>query len=144
VRAGWPERIAAPLRPFGAFATLVLLHCALVASPAAAVPPEEDYALQCMGCHRPDGSGLSEQVPTLHGLDRFLALPGGRAYLVQVPGVAQSSLSDARLSALLNWLLREFGDDLAPTAPPFSPAEVARLRSTPLANPSQTRRELLE
>jgi len=107
-------------------------------------PPEEDYALQCMGCHLPDGSGLPGRVPSLLGFDRFLAREGGRAYLIRVPGVAQSSLSDARLAALLNWLVQEFGRDAASDAPPFTSSEVSQFRESPLLNPAQTRRELLE
>ena len=131
-----------------AAAAAVLLCSAFgpsAASPGQPVPPpEEDYALQCMGCHLQDGRGLPGRVPPLLGLDRFLALEGGRAYLVRVPGVAQSSLSGPRLSALLNWLLQEFGRGAAPDAPPFTPAEVAQLRETPLPNPAQTRRDLLK
>ena len=39
----------------------------------------------------------------------FLTVPGGREYLVRVPGSAQSPLSDAELARVLNWMIRAFG-----------------------------------
>ncbi len=70
-------------------------------------------------------------MPGLAQTARFLATPRGSAYLVRVPGVAGSQLSDARVATLLNWMLRELASD--PPAPekfaPFSEAEVARERA---------------
>ncbi|MFO1329574.1 MAG: cytochrome C, partial [Rubrivivax sp.] len=49
------------------------------------------YLLHCSGCHRPDGSGAPERyVPDLRALGRFLQVDGGRAFIVQVPGVMGS------------------------------------------------------
>src|SRR5262245_58917235 len=78
-----------------------------LAAAAAAAPPAEDYLLHCSGCHGQSGAGVPGVVPPLSGLSSFLASPEGRAYLVRVPGVAQSSLDDERLAALLNWVMRE-------------------------------------
>lgn len=94
--------------------------------------PRFDYLLNCSGCHRPDARG-SEIVPPLTDIAPFLATPDGRAYLVRVPGVAQSPLSDDRVAALLNWALGEFGG--ATGFVPYSAAEVASLRSDPLRDP---------
>ena len=57
-----------------------------------------------MGCHLADGRGAPEQgVPSMRGLaGRLLTLPGGREYLVQVPGVMNSGLSDADTARLMN------------------------------------------
>lgn len=109
-----------------------------LAAPAAADEPAaaEDYALHCSACHALDGSGLGF-VPGLHGLAPLLAAPGGRAYLVRVPGVAQAPLSDERLARLLNWVLRRFSD--ARAEPPYAAAEVARLRASPLRDPAAAR-----
>ena len=89
------------------------------------VPPEQDYMLYCMGCHQRDGSGWSESVPPLRGVDRFLQVPEGREYLVRVPGVAHAGLSDERLAALLNWVLAEFGTS---QFRPYTAEEVGPLR----------------
>jgi mono/diheme cytochrome c family protein len=108
-----------------------LLLSALAAAPASggAPPPAEDYALQCRGCHAPDGAGVPGRVPALDGVGALLATPAGRARLVAVPGVRQASLSDARLAALLAWVGAEFAPPGSPAFAPLSPAEVARLRA---------------
>ena len=120
---------------------------ALLASPAAlAVEPraEQDYMLECRGCHGPDGANETGGVPSLQKAARFLALPEGRSYLVRVPGVAGSRLSDARIAALLNWVLRELARDPSAGAfDPFTAEEVTRERARPLPDPGAERRRLL-
>ena len=76
---------------------------------AAGNPPEINYMLHCQGCHLPGGIGHPGIVPKMQGeIGAFLASAAGRAYLVQVPGAAQSSLDDAELAAVLNWMLPAF------------------------------------
>ena len=54
--------------------------------------PSTDYLLQCRGCHGPDGAGAPGAAPSFRGqVGRFLAVPGGREYLIRVPGTAQSA-----------------------------------------------------
>ena len=57
-------------------------------------PPPVDYLLHCAGCHGAEGGGVpSVGVPPLDCQTAALAQRAeGRAYLVQVPGVAQSAL----------------------------------------------------
>ena len=101
------------------------------ASAAHAAPrPDEDYRLHCSGCHQADGAGVPDVVPALSGLTPFLGSPAGRAYLVRVPGVAQSALDDERLAALLNWMMSEFSG--AAQSPGFDAREVHALRAHPL------------
>lgn len=125
------------------------LALALAADPARAEPiagAHLHYVLECMGCHLQDGSGSPGRVPSLSGVGRFLRAPGGRAYLVRVPGVAQAPLDDAALADLLNWMLARF-DPPAAAAPGFAPytaGEVARLRAEPLADALAERRALLD
>lgn len=107
--------------------------------------PRLDYVLQCMGCHLEDGSGAPDRVPSLSGVGRFLGVPGGREYLVRVPGAAHAPLGDAALAALLNWMVARF-DPPAAAAPGFVPydaTEVGRLRAAPLADATAERRALL-
>ena len=101
--------------------------------------------LHCQGCHRPDGSGVPGAVPDLRGsLARFLELPRGRAFLVQVPGSASSRLSHAELAAVLNWMVVRFGPAAdARAAVPYTAEEVARLRAHPLVDVAGARRALL-
>lgn len=112
----------------------------------AAADPRSDYMLHCQGCHGPDGGGARGAVPSFRGtVAKFLAVPGGREYLVRVPGTAQSELSDARTAVLLNWIVREFSPAEIPAgAAPYGESEVARLRRPPLTDVEGERRRLLE
>jgi hypothetical protein len=71
-------------------------------------------------------------------------VPGGREYLVQVPGAAQSELTDERLAEVLNWILRSFSAaELPPDFIPYTAPEVARLRRSPLVEVIPARGDLL-
>jgi hypothetical protein len=107
--------------------------------------PGVEYALNCQGCHRADGAGTPGLVPALAGsVGRFLAVPGGREYLVQVPGVAQAPLDDATLAAVLNWMLDRFDPTHVPVEfVPYRAPEVGRLRVQPLVDVEGVRRHLV-
>ena len=125
----------------------VLLLLLAASSGWATEPAEADYMLNCQGCHLPDGSGFpARQVPDLRNqMGRFLSVPGGREFLVQVPGSAQSALNDADLAHLLNWMLLRFSAAQLPANfQPYTAAEVGALRKQPLARVSEVRSELLE
>lgn len=115
------------------------------ASPASAETPQIHYMLQCQGCHRADGSGSPGAVPSLRGMmGTFLTVPGGREYLVRVPGSAQSPLSDAELARVLNWMIRAFGPPaIAADFERFRADEVARVRAFPLTDVDAVRRALI-
>jgi hypothetical protein len=116
-----------------------------LASNGARADPHVDYMLQCQGCHLADGSGAPGTVPHLNGfVGRFLSVPGGREYLIRVPGASQSPLDDARLAAVLNWMLREFDPGALPADfVPFDAREVARVRRPPLSDVEGVRARLL-
>ncbi len=100
--------------------------------------------MHCAGCHKADGAGQSGVVPSLVGSARFLGVPGGREFLVRVPGVAQSPLDDAALAAVLNWSLARFSArELPADFAGYTAEEVAALRAHPLVDVEATRRELL-
>ena len=127
----------------------VVLMAAAAASLAAGADvggPALDYALNCQGCHRADGAATPGSVPALAGsVGKFPRVPGGREYLVRVPGVAQAPLDDARTAAVLNWVLERFGhDDMPADFAPYTAAEVGRLRRSPLTDVERVRRELIE
>jgi mono/diheme cytochrome c family protein len=106
---------------------------------------QSNYMLNCQGCHQADGSGLPGSVPTMRGfVAEFLAVPGGREFLVQVPGSANSPLSDAELAELLNWILltmsrAELGDNFDY----YTTGEVSRAREVVLGDVAKTRAELV-
>ena len=107
---------------------------------------EVAYALQCAGCHRFDGSGLPPDVPTL--IDepgRIEALPGGRDYLIRIPGVAQAALDDEHLAAVLNYMLITFSaNSLAADFRPYDADEIARYRGQVLKDPLRRRGEIVQ
>jgi mono/diheme cytochrome c family protein len=125
-----------------------LAAAVMVAAAAAAWAgePSVDYALNCQGCHRADGVGTPGSVPALVGsVGRFLRVPGGREFLVRVPGVSQSALDDASLAALLNWVLGRFGRPEMPAdVTPYDAAEVGRLRRSPFTDVEGVRGQLIE
>lgn len=93
-----------------------------------------DYMLKCQGCHRPDGGGDSVSNPPMNGkVARFLLVPGGREFLVRVPGVSTVDLDDARLAQVLNWTLYRFDRSNLPIGfRPYDASELAKLRKSPL------------
>jgi mono/diheme cytochrome c family protein len=91
--------------------------------------PAQNYLLYCSGCHMEDGRGSApNRVPTFAGsLGHFMRTAEGRAFLVQVGGVAQSPLGDAAIADLLNWLVVRFGGTALPK--PFAPYSVEEVRA---------------
>ena len=110
-----------------------------------AFEPSVNYMLQCMGCHTPDGRGEPGHVPSIRDtLVPFANTAEGRKFLVQVPGSAQSKLSDAELADVLNWMI----DNLSATPRPaqltrFTAVEVAAYRRTPLVSVAAVRAQLV-
>jgi len=109
-----------------------------------ASPPHTNYMLHCMGCHLQDGSETPGHIPALLGMDRFLSVPEGREYLIRVPGVALSILSDQELAELMNWLLLRFGTAGTRADPaPYTPTEVALYRKLPYTGVDTVRMALI-
>jgi hypothetical protein len=108
--------------------------------------PHLNYILHCQGCHLADGAGTPEKVPALKNeVGRFLHVPGGREFLIQVPGSSQSALTDAEIAAVLNWILETFSSGQLPADfAPYTTAEISRYRQPPLANVSAVRANLMK
>jgi hypothetical protein len=108
--------------------------------------PRVNYELQCMGCHLADGSGESGRVPSVRGtLVPFSMISAGREFVLRVPGVAQSPLTDAEVAAVLNWMARNLSDAPVPAGfSDYSAGEVRTVRGRPLAQVSAARQKLLE
>jgi hypothetical protein len=118
---------------------------ALIIASAALADPQTDYMLHCRGCHGPDGAGAPGAAPSFRGhVAKFLWVPGGREYLIRVPGTAQSELSDARTATLLNWIVHEFSAGEVPADfVPYTEAEITRHRRPPLTDVVVVRRDLV-
>ncbi len=115
----------------------------LIATSSLRADPRTDYLLHCSGCHLPDGTGHSPQVPTLHDvIGRLVAEPAGRSYIVRVPGASQVPIDDKRLTELVNWILTEFNSDTLPeNFRLLTEREVKRARDEVLADPARYRAE---
>lgn len=138
-RTHGPERLAAIL------CAPVLAALSFAAAPCRAAPPRLDYMLECMGCHVADGSGAPGKVPSLReSLVPLAGTPAGRRYLIEVPGAAQSPLSNLELAQLLNWMVRHLSAGSVPQDfVDFTAEEVARARGTRLVNVREVRARLL-
>lgn len=105
-----------------------------------------NYMLHCQGCHLPDGEGIEGRVPPLKDfVGLFPNSDDGRAYLINVSGVAMSALDDEKLSELINWVLRTFSKEELPVPfRPYTASEVAGLRKQPEIDPQTRRARILE
>ena len=124
-----------------------LLAPAVLLSPAIqAETAHNNYMLRCMGCHGAQGDLQQAGMPKLQGtVGHFLKVPGGRAYLAQVPGAAHSPLSDDALAAVLNYIVQRYAGASQPAEfRPYTGEEVASYRYAPPANIAATRRVLLK
>jgi hypothetical protein len=132
------------MRICAAIAVMALLFAGV--NDASAYQPAINFQLNCMGCHLADGSGESGRVPSLRrSMVLFSASAAGRDYIIRVPGVAQSPLSDEETAALLNWMARNLSDlPLPPGFVAYSSAEVQRARSHPLSQVRSARARLMK
>jgi mono/diheme cytochrome c family protein len=100
--------------------------------------PQSNYLLGCGGCHGVDGRSNSKLVPDLRDqVGYFLSTPAGREYLVRLPNVAFYTASNEELAAVLNYMVFTLGGKGVPAdAKPYTAAEVASLRKSPLTEVS--------
>ena len=126
---------------------LLLVPCAASAAPPlpelAGLPEltvaQSDYVEHCSGCHGMQGNSAPAQIPVLRDrVGYFLCTKEGRDYLIRLPNVAYSAISDNQeLADMMNFVVFGLGGNSAPKgAKPFTAAEVARLRSQALATQS--------
>jgi hypothetical protein len=106
-----------------------------------------DYLLNCGGCHGLDGASNSSLVPDLKDqVGFFMNLPEGRRYLVRLPNVAFSMMTDEALTDVLNYMVFTLGGSSTPKGTkPYTMNEVSQLRREPLTEVSlaQTRQQMV-
>lgn len=107
-----------------------------------------NYQLQCAGCHLGDGTGSkANDVPRMKDfVGNFLKVEGGREFLVRVPGMAQSALSDTQTAELINWLMRKdgiAGQSMPEHYQPYTGEEVAAVRHKAVLNVPNARKDLI-
>ena len=128
-------------RPIAIAIVAMSLAIAVIAH---ADPPAQLYMLNCWGCHRPNGEGIPGTAPPLRGAVDFLRVPGGREYLISVPGVALSPLSNEQAADVMNWILKSFSKERVPADfKPYTADEVAKARTTHLLDIKKARAELV-
>ncbi len=118
----------------------------LIGSAGSNADAQIDYMINCQGCHGDNGRGSPGHVPDLRGeLGLMLSEPGGRRYLVQVPGSRNAPIDDAALAALLNWMVPAFSAaTLTADFEPYSADEVGSFRRHPVDNIATQRTRLIE
>ncbi|WP_226017984.1 cytochrome C [Novosphingobium sp. FKTRR1] len=106
------------------------------------VDPEQaraDYVENCAGCHGLHGSTVPAKLPELAGrVGWFMCTPEARAYLIRLPNVANSRITDnAQLADMMNYVIFELGKgSVKPGTPPFTAEEVAYERKFALSDRS--------
>jgi len=95
-----------------------------------------NWQMNCQGCHHPNGEGNAARgIPPLEKLELFQRIPEGREFLIRVPGMSRSALSDEDLTELANWMITEFASQKATVEwRRYSVDEVAGLRSRPIVD----------
>jgi hypothetical protein len=124
---------------------VTMLLVVAAAPPTRAESPQNLYTLNCWGCHRANGEGVAATAPPLINAADFLKVPGGREYLIRVPGVSQSMLDDADTAVVMNWILETFSKGRVPADfQPFTAAEIHHARAEPhLFDITEIRTQLL-
>jgi hypothetical protein len=120
-----------------------LLFAAAVQSASPALPllttPESDYVEYCSGCHGMQGNSAPAEIPVLRDrVGYFMCTKDGRDYLIRLPNVAYSAITDNQeLAEMMNFVVFGLGGNSAPRGTkPFTAAEVKRLRAQALGTQS--------
>jgi hypothetical protein len=101
--------------------------------------PQSDYVEYCSGCHGMQGNSAPAEIPVLRDrVGYFMCTKDGRDYLIRLPNVAYSAISDNQeLADMMNFVVFGLGGASAPKgASPFTAAEVKRLRANALGTQS--------
>ncbi len=101
--------------------------------------PQSDYVEHCSGCHGMQGNSAPAEIPVLRDrVGYFMCTREGRDYLIRLPNVAYSAISDNQeLADMMNFVVFGLGGKSAPKGTkPFTASEVARLRTRALATQS--------
>lgn len=101
--------------------------------------PESDYVEYCSGCHGMQGNSAPAEIPVLRDrVGYFMCIRDGRDYLIRLPNVAYSAITDNQeLADMMNFIVFGLGGASAPKGTkPFTAAEVKRLRAQALGTQS--------
>lgn len=127
---------------FTAQLTLAASICLMAGAAAAERSPRANYILRCTGCHGIEGMGTEEGgVPAFPGsVGKIAEIDAGRTYMMHVPGVVASSLTNAEIAAVMNYVMDTFDET---DAAPFTEAEVIERRTIPVVDIVDERRAVV-
>jgi hypothetical protein len=107
-----------------------------------------NFIQYCSGCHGQDGrgGGATSGIPDLRNfVGAFAGDEGGRTYVLHVPGVVNTSLDDAEIAAVINYVMKTWGGtSLFPDFVPFTTREVIRRRARSVQDVVALRREIVQ
>jgi mono/diheme cytochrome c family protein len=117
---------------------LTALAMSLMAPGQASAQPDGQYlyVLTCSGCHGATGAASREgRIPALaDSIGHYMKTEEARRFLPQAPGIMMSGLSDAQVTALVNWMVPALsGPSLAGN---FKPYTVEEIRASREAKPA--------
>ncbi|MEO9779444.1 MAG: cytochrome c [Sedimentitalea sp.] len=122
----------------------ILANAMLFASPASAeaLSAHANYTLHCSGCHRQDGEGAIEGgIPAFQdSVGHIAGTEIGRTYIMHVPGVISTNMTDADVAGVLNYILDKWGEG----GEEFTAEEVTRRRALPVADVVSYRRHVVD
>lgn len=98
-----------------------------------------DYVEHCAGCHGVQGISAPAKLPELRGrVGYMMCTPATRSYLLRLPNIAKSRLSDnQQLADMLNFMVFGIGgESVLPDTQPFTAAEVGYERQFALTSAS--------
>jgi len=101
--------------------------------------PQSDYVEYCSGCHGMQGNSAPAEIPVLRDrVGYFMCTKEGRDYLIRLPNVAYSAITDNQeLADMMNFVVFGLGGKSAPGGTrPFTAVEVRRLRADALGSQS--------
>lgn len=117
-------------------ATTVAQGLAAIGDPQLA---RADYVEHCAGCHGVQGISAPAKLPELRGrVGYMMCTPATRAYLLRLPNIAKSRLSDnQQLADMLNFMIFGIGgQSVLPGTRPFTATEVEYERKFALTSAS--------
>lgn len=124
---------------------IILSALMLVTAGARAAEPNYNYALHCTGCHTAEGvSPERGRIPPLKGVvGHLVRSEDARLYFANVPGIVNSGLDPKDTAALMNWVVKIYGEKSVPDKwKPFDAAEIEALRAKAPADIMAYRKEV--
>lgn len=102
-----------------------------------------NYILRCAGCHGISGLGTANAgvPPFPESVGHIAMLDEGRTYMLHVPGVIGSSLSNTQIAEVLNYILERWSDE---PFTPFTLAEVEERRAESVPDIVVARRAIVD